>query len=72
MQHHNFKSFINKGLREWTTWLGSGILMFGLLYYKEINKLIENILTSPKLAENIIDGIAALSAFLFILYKQRN
>ena len=71
MNIHSFKSFIKHGLSEWTTWVGIAMLVFGLLYYKEINQLITHVLTSQLLADKIINGLAAAAAFGFILYKQK-
>lgn len=68
---HNVKSFVKNGLTEWTTWIGILILVFLLLYYKEINQLIVNILTSPTLASKGVDGLTSVAAFGFILYKQK-
>lgn len=71
MQLHSVESFIKRGLSEWSTWVGIAMLIFGGLYYKEINELIKHILISPLLAEKIVNGIAAAAAFGFILYKQK-
>jgi len=69
---HNLESFIKHGLKEWSTWVGIAVLLFGAVYYKEINQLIHNVLTSQLMADKIIDGLAILAGFLFIIYKEKN
>lgn len=71
MHYYNFKTFMAKSLSKWTTWMGISMLIFGLVYYKEINQLIENVLTSTELTGKVVDGIAALSGFLFTIYKHK-
>ncbi len=69
---HNLKSLINQGLKERSTWIGIALLIFGWMYHHEIHILIKNVLTSMSLSEHIVDGLATLVAFLFILYKHKN
>jgi hypothetical protein len=71
MSVHNIHSFIAQGLKEWTTLLGITALIFITIYHKEINQLIDNVLTSQLLAEKIINGLAAAAAFGFIVYKEK-
>lgn len=68
---HNLSSFVNKGLKEKSTWLGLIIIIFGWSFYKEIHQLISNILLSPEFANKILDGICTLAGFMFILYKEK-
>ena len=56
---HTWETFLNQGLRERTTYVGLAIIIFGWLYYREINILIINILTSPQLVSTIISSIPA-------------
>lgn len=71
LDFHNITSFIANGLKEWTTYLGIIVLLFGWWYHKEINQLIIGVLTSPELIIKIIDGLASVSGVLFIFYKQK-
>lgn len=72
-KRHTWKSFINQGLRERTTYVGLAIIIFTWLYYREINTLIINVLTSPQLASTIItkviDTVATIVGAGFIIYK---
>jgi hypothetical protein len=45
--------------------------MFGWVYYKEINQLIINVLTSPELAVKIINGLVTLFAGLYYFKKKK-
>ncbi len=49
----------------------SAIIMFGWVYYKEINQLIINVLTSPELAVKIINGLVTLFAGLYYFKKKK-
>ena len=69
---HNFTSFIKQGLKEWTTWLGIALVVFGWFYYKEINQLIKNVLTSPEMTTKIIDGLSTAFGTYLIIYKQHH
>ena len=71
LDFHNIKSFIAHGLKEWTTYLGIGLLLFGWTYHKEINQLIINVLSSPELISKVVDGLVSLCATLFIIYKHK-
>jgi hypothetical protein len=49
----------------------SVIIMFGWVYYKEINQLIINVLTSPELVVKIINGLVTLFAGLYYFKKKK-
>ena len=68
MKLHSLNSFIEKGLKEYTTWIGF-IILFGWIFHKEIHQLIVNVLSSPEFIAKVIDGISTLMGFLFILWK---
>ena len=70
MKFHSLNSFITKGLKEYTTWIGI-VILFGWIFSKEIHQLISNILTSHELSIRIVDGLSTLIAFLFILFKHK-
>lgn len=64
---HNLKSLITQGLKEKSTYIGIGLLLFGIVFYDDIHTLIHKILTSDELVNRLCDIIAtSLSTYLVL------
>lgn len=66
---HNPKTLFTQGLKEKNTWIGIGLLIFGCIYYKEIDTLIRNLLSSNDLIISLAN-VAGTAIGAYLVFKR--
>jgi hypothetical protein len=69
---HTPNSFKESGLKEQSTHIGLllAMIFFILAFRHDFVVLIDNVLTSTSLADNVVKGICCLALIIFRLYKK--
>lgn len=66
---HNLKTLVKHGVKEKNTWIGVAILAFGVLYHKEIDSMIRNLLSSNDLIISLAN-VAGTAIGAYLVFKR--
>jgi hypothetical protein len=70
-QMHSFYTFIKRGLKEKSTYIGAAAIILSILFSKQLYTLVNNILASRELENLIITKIPIIIGGILIWYKEK-